>query len=116
MEIIYFELNNWFKGVDYPNAEPFLSWMSNDLRLRFYDEDWIEKNRLCVRSDKIDMSTNFCITAPKEWINKNCPELLAKYKNFLRFPNKNGAVYSRFGPKFLEYTKENIGLFYKVNK
>ena len=24
-EIIYFELDNWFCGRDYPNAEPFTS-------------------------------------------------------------------------------------------
>ena len=40
-KIIYFELNNWFCGSDYPNDEPFVSWMSNDLQLRLENEDWI---------------------------------------------------------------------------
>lgn len=25
--IIYFEMNNWFAGRDYPDCEPFLTWM-----------------------------------------------------------------------------------------
>lgn len=37
-DIVYFELNNWFRGRDYPNDEPFVSWMSNDLQLKFNNE------------------------------------------------------------------------------
>jgi hypothetical protein len=33
-EIIYFELNNWFRGTDYLNSEPFVSWMQNDLNIK----------------------------------------------------------------------------------
>ena len=32
MKVIYFELNNWSRGRDYPDAEPFVSWMVNDLK------------------------------------------------------------------------------------
>lgn len=42
-DIICFELNNWFAGKDYPADEPFLSWMGNDLRLRFMDDDWVRE-------------------------------------------------------------------------
>ena len=47
-EIINFELNNWFAGRDYPMAEPFLSWMKNDLRIVFRNEDWVKANELVV--------------------------------------------------------------------
>ena len=43
MDIVYFELNNWFSGRDYPNAEPFLSWMEDDLNQKFRDEEWIKR-------------------------------------------------------------------------
>lgn len=108
-EIIYFELNNWSCGCDYPDAEPFVSWMQDDLNIKFNDEQWVKDNELCVVRTFIDMSQNFCITATKEWVEKNCPELLAKYNNFIRQPDIHNDVYGRFGSLFLPYIKENIG-------
>lgn len=117
-DIIYFELNNWFAGRHYPNAEPFLSWMHNDLKIKFFNEDWIKENKICVAFSHIDMSANFCITATREWVEQNCPELLTKYTEFLRFPevyedgDVDDTVYGQFDTPFLEYTEENFGLHY----
>ena len=113
MDIVYFELNNWFSGRDYPNAEPFLSWMKDDLNQKFRDEEWIKENKLVVVESLVDMSTNFCITATKEWVEENCHELLSTYKNFVRKPEDDEDVpYGRFGCPFLEYKEENIGYHY----
>ena len=113
MDIVYFELNNWFSGRDYPNAEPFLSWMRDDLNQKFRDEEWIKENKLVVVESLVDMSMNFCITATKEWVEENCHELLSTYKNFVRKPEDDEDVpYSRFGSPFLEYKEENIGYHY----
>lgn len=109
-EIVYFELNNWFSGRDYPNAEPFISWMGNDLNLAFLNEEWVIKNKLCVVASIVDMSNNFCITATKEWVNKNCPELLTKYSEFIREPDEYGEASGRFGSYFMEYSEENFGI------
>lgn len=109
-EIVYFELNNWFAGRDYPNEEPFLSWMSNDLNIKFRDEEWVKENKLCVIMDFIDMSQNFCVTASKEWVEKNCPSLLTTHTEFLRIPDKYGDVQGRFGHWFLEYEEDNFGI------
>ena len=111
-EIVYFELNNWFPERDYPNAEPFLSWMRDDLKQKFRDDEWVKENRLCVVAGFLDMSQNFLITAPKSWVEANCPELLTKYREFLRFPDpdSDGEVYGRFDRSFLEYEEENIGI------
>lgn len=109
-EIIYFELNNWFSGRDYPAEEPFLSWLKDDLNIRFNNEEWVEENKLCVVRDLVDMSTNFCITATKEWVNENCPNLLTTYTQYLREPDEDGDVYGRFGHEFLEYCEENFGI------
>ena len=113
MDIVYFELNNWFSGRDYPNAEPFLSWMKDDLNQKFRDEEWIKENKLVVVESLVDMSMNFCITATKEWVEENCHELLSTYKNFVRKPEDDEDVpYGRFGCPFLEYKEENIGYHY----
>lgn len=109
-EIVYFELNNWFAGRDYPDDEPFLSWMSNDYNIRFNDEEWVKDNKLCVVRDLVDMSTNFCITATKEWVENNCPSLLIEHIKYLRIPDEDGYAYGRFGHEFLEYCEENFGI------
>ena len=109
-DIIYFELNNWFCGRDYPNDEPFKSWMSDDLHIKFNNEDWVKENKLCVVKIFVDMSCNFCITATREWVEKNCPKLLSEYKQFLRLPDEFGDVEGRFGTTFLDYCEANIGL------
>lgn len=117
MEIIYFELNNWSSGCDYPNAEPFLSWMQcnkeNKYYIQFRDESWIKENKLVIVESLVDMSMNFCITATKEWVEQNCPELLSTYKEFIRQPDEDDeAPYGRFGCPFLEYEENNIGYHY----
>ena len=53
-EVIYFELNNWKCGEDYPDDQPFIDWMGNDLKLRFHDEDWIKGNKLVVVFSIVD--------------------------------------------------------------
>lgn len=110
-DIVYFELNNWFLGQDYPDAEPFITWM-NDYVLKFRDIEWVKENRLCVVDGNVDMSVNFCITATREWVENNCPELLTRYTQFIRTPDEDGEVYGRFGAPFKEYTEENIGIYY----
>lgn len=111
-EIIYFELNNWIPGDYYPNKEPFTIWIDGDYKCYLYDEDWVKENRLCVAMSIIDMSVNFCITALKAWVEKNCPQLLMEYAKFLRIPEKDGWVYGQFGDRFLEYREGNFGIKY----
>ena len=128
-DVVYFELNNWFTGRDYPNAEPFITWMNDN---KFSNNSWLKENKLvCVKS-YVDMSLNFCITASRDWVEKNCPKLISEdfetyviithhwkdgkeideknnytkyYKEFLR-PDGEDA---HFG-YFLEYNEENFGL------
>jgi hypothetical protein len=112
-DIVYFELNNWYAGTDYPNEEPFITWMGNDCNLMFQNEEWVKQNKLCVAEDIVDMSVNFCITATKEWVLENCPKLLTDYKEFLRFPNEDEIVESRFGFVFLDYSEDNFGIAHR---
>jgi len=112
-EIIYFELNNWARGKDYPDAEPFISWIGNDSKISFSNDKWVKENKLCVVESMIDMSSNFCITAIKEWVEVNCPELLTKYREFLRFSDEDEDVYGQWGNHFKEWSEDNIGLYYE---
>ena len=112
-EIIYFDLNNWTRGVDYPNAEPFITWMGNDIKLYFSNKEWVKKNNLVVVVTIGDLSVSYNITATKKWVEENCPELLTKYSNFICIPEEDDDIPEpRIYGHFLEYSKENIGLHY----
>jgi hypothetical protein len=137
-EIIYFEVDNWFSGRDYPPIEPFISWMGNDLHLTLADDAWAKENKICVKAKMVDMSVAFCVTAPRSWVEKVCPELLSdkeytydiiysgsirkthkeKFSNFLRHPKSNGIVYGRVGGgwEFLEYKEENFGVTWEPDE
>ena len=112
VEVVYFELNNWFADRDYPAVEPFLSWLKGDFKIRLNNEEWVKENKLCILKNYVDMSQNFCITATKDWVLKNCPTLLTEHKRFLRFPDEDGDVIGRFGHTFLEYEECNFGITY----
>ena len=130
-EIVYFELNNWFCGRDYPDAEPFISWLNDDSKQKLTDDAWAKENKLCIVACPYDMSLNYCITATKDWVLQNCPDLLSdktydstfivgvsgdtqeivkqySFKKFLKFPDKYGEVWGRV--QFLEYKEENFGV------
>lgn len=132
MELVSFELNNWFSGRDYPPEEPFNAWVCHHA---FSDDAWCKKNRLVVLVGTIDMSTNWCITAPKEWVKENCPALLygkrytyttiihqkdgdirktheKSMSDFIRYPDEDGDVHGRFGWRFPEYCEENYGVHF----
>lgn len=137
MEVVYFELNNWFCGRDYPEVEPFISWINKDFSKTLNNEQWVKDNKLCLVAYPLDMSYNCLITASKDWVMKNCPDLLSNkgydyiiqrsnangewenityhrdYKDFLRFPDEDGNVYGRDDIRFLEYKEENFGITWK---
>lgn len=75
-EVVYFSVNNWFCGRDYPPTENFKKWLSNDLNQSFRNNEWCKENKLCVYYGCVDMSQNYTVSAPREWVEKNCPELL----------------------------------------
>ena len=82
-DIIYFELNNWSPDDDYPDAEPYLTWLEDDENIIFIDnEQWVKDNKLCVAFEIIDQSLNFCITATKKWVEENCPHCSQNIQDF----------------------------------
>ena len=117
MEIIYFELNNWSCGRDYPDDDPFISWMAYDPLPKFNDEKWVKDNNLVVVQSFVDMSLNYCITATKDWVQLNCPKLLTEYTKFIRHTEEGEDIpVGQFGCPFLEYSENNIGYHYAAEK
>ena len=133
-EIVYFEINNWFKFRDFPPDEIFCKWIRDN---QFENDEWCKENKLCVMYGPIDMSMNYCIAAPKSWVLENCPNLLSdkeysyqtygydfekkqdtiedktkKYSDFLCFPDEDGDVYGHIADDwcFPEYKEENFGV------
>ena len=76
MDVIYFSVNNWMSGSNYPPTENFKKWLRDDLNQSFRNDKWCKENKLCVYYGTVDMSTNYTISASREWVEKNCPELL----------------------------------------
>ena len=74
--VIYFSVNNWFCGRDYPDTPNFRKWLGDDLNQSFRNDKWCKENKLCVYYGCVDMSQNYTVSAPREWVEKNCPELL----------------------------------------
>lgn len=128
-EVVYFELNNWFRGRDYPVDGKLAEWTEYN---QFAYNAWCKDNKLCVVGEMIDMSYNWCIAAPKSFVEENCPELLSdkmysyetwvysvdgtdrevhakRYADFVRYPKNDGSVFGRFGRRFPEYSEENFG-------
>ena len=107
-DVIYISVNNWFSGRDYPPLECFHKWLGNDLKQTFKNDEWAKENKLCIYYGNIDMSWNYTISAPREWVEKNCPELLTNeeytyYTTIISFKKK---FFGLFGP--LKEVHENV--------
>ena len=130
-KIVYFSINNWMYGQDFPAGEPFNEWM---LSYQLCDDKWCKENKICVKVGHIDMSTNYCVTATREWVENNCPQLLTddsyeyiiniyykgecikeiktkKFSDFVYKPDNDGDnIYDKFDWSFLEYNEDNFGV------
>ena len=129
-DIIYFSFNNWFSGRDYPIGDKYEELINS---CQFSKEEWVKKNKLVVVTGYIDMSRNWCIAAPRKWVEENLPELLTDeeytYDIITMFPGGKEEVttytkkYSDFvypgepwacdyGMPFKEYDEEAVGVYW----
>ena len=110
-DIIYFSVNNWHCGIHYPNTEIFIKWLGKDDDQYFMNDGWCKENKLCVYCGIIDMSFNYTVSAPREWVEKNCPELLTDYSDFIFLPKEGETKpeHDNWYQPFLDYCKENFG-------
>ena len=67
-DIVYFSFNNWFIGRDYPIGDKYKELINSH---KFSDENWVKENKLVVVTGNIDMSVNWCIAAPRKWVEEN---------------------------------------------
>ena len=118
-DVIYFSVNNWFAGRDYPNTPTFREWMKDDLNLKLRDDNWAKENKLCIYYGVIDMSQNFTVSAPKEWVEKNCPEIIGSKFEYVPSCLIDGILMpesDRYDMPFKEYNEENFGsTYYETN-
>ena len=128
MDIIYFSVNNWGSGKYYPPTENFEKWLGDDLNQMFTNDAWCKKNKLCIYYGIIDMSINYTVSAQREWVEKNCPELLTddeyilediehkkKYSDFVYTPEEGEDLPDNDNignMPFREYCEENFGCEY----
>lgn len=123
MEVVYLHFNDWEHNIDYPPIYPIDRLVSGHV---FWNEQFVEQNKLAVLVSHVDMSVNFCITAPKEWVMEYCPEVLTDYTYAYHYPSGlvetkhysdfvchpedgDDEVYDEFGFRFLPYEEEYIG-------
>lgn len=109
-DIVYFSVNNWSCDL-YPQGETFHNWMKDDLNLQLSNEQWAIENELCIVEEAIDMSSNFCVAAKREWVEKHCPEVLGTK---FEYKGENGEQPEEgmFGTPFPEYCEENFGVHF----
>lgn len=109
-DVIYFSVNNWFCGEDYPPTENFKKWLGDDLNQTFRSDKWAKENKLCIYCGVIDMSQNYTVAAPREWVEKNCPELLTDeeytYETITRTPKKKLLGGYEYVEKIIEHKKK----------
>ena len=109
-EIIYFEINNWFCGRDYPPIEPFKTWVHTN---RFSNDAWCKENKLVVMTGPIDiiMHTNK-ETGKREDIEEKHTK---KFSDFLCFPDEGdepGEIHGHIADDWWcpEYCEANFGV------
>jgi len=106
--IIKVSLNNWWAEDDYP--KDFELELEPGHEPPFLDKEFCKENKLCVVVGTIDMSVNYTITAPAEWVKKYIPSVLGT-----KFQYDAEATEDSWYQPFLDYTEENIGLHWYDN-
>ena len=56
MDVVYFSVNNWMSGENYPPLDCFRKWLGDDLNQTFRNDAWCKENKLCVYYGVVDMS------------------------------------------------------------
>ena len=115
-EAVYFSVNDWDPGEDYPDTKNFRKWLSEDPGKYFGNKDWIKENKLCIVWEIIDMSCNYTVSAPLGWVKENCPEILGSKFQYFPDEGKEYPEHDIWFIPFLKYAEENIGAYYYDSK
>lgn len=130
-DLIYFSVDDWSCGEDYPDKEPFITWFTsnyenpNHITYKFEDDKWCKENKLVVVCTLLDLSLNFNIIAAKEWIERNCPYIIGSRFDYTDKLERGSLwdepvnklekdLYLGFWGHFLPYREENYGVWYEM--
>lgn len=103
----------------YPTGESNIAniWNFENWKDCVVENVYSKNGELVIVESFVDMSINFCVSAKREWVEQNCPELLTKYKEFIRVEDEDEEVpYGNFGCPFLEWSENNIGIHQAIEK
>ena len=108
-QLVYFTVDNWSPGVDYPRCDNFENLYREDLdAFAFIDNEYCKENKLAVYCTTLDMSIAFTVVAPIGWCVKNSPEIIGSYWDETAKPGKNNWKESIYGLPYPEYKEKNF--------
>ena len=121
MEVIYFSINDW-DDTGAPSSPQFDKWL-RDYGKYFGNKEWVAENKLIVVEMGVDMSASFIVSAPREWAEKNCPEIIgSEFDCTKKYIEGSLEVKELDGQKYyldpiwwcpiIDYTPDNIGKLY----
>ena len=104
-DVVYFGFSDWEAGFDYPDTPNFRELIGDRKNCKFSDDAWCRENKLCVVMAPEGDSWIYSVTAPREWVEKNCPEVLGTdYENIKKsedeeyFENRYDLYYLDYDP------------------
>lgn len=123
LDTVYFSINNWFGGCNYPITNQMIEWLRPGYEsMIFSNEEWDKKNKLIVCFNDYDMSDSYAVTASLAWVKRFFPEILGSVyeiispdgspprakRPFWKFksPKEEAGLYSCNG-SFLRYDNED---------
>ncbi|WQJ53691.1 MAG: hypothetical protein [Wendovervirus sonii] len=123
-QIVYFFINDWqlkedFKRLFYCYLNGYISVMlkrhvdfPEGIVCKSIEDEykWAIDNKICINIDIYDMATLFWITAPKEWVEKNFPEILPFVKQY-----PEDRIFKNDRKYYLKYIPENFGYHYATS-
>ena len=87
--------------------------MGNDLNLTLRSDEFCKENKLCVYYGAVDMSCNFTVSASREWVEKNCPEIIGSKFEYKPSDGETEPDCDEVGNMpFREYCEWNFGAEY----
>lgn len=129
-DIVKFYINNWepdcpetCQGIDIFSKECFVTeyihiFGDSFYEFKFTDDDWCREQKICVLNDIADQSTDSFVVAPREWVEKNWPEIINSEWDYTNKPSPFLSHPRLTNPEdiWLDYCEDNFGCDWLFNR